>query len=180
MPRFPALDPTTLTGRGQELTAAIQTKAGRVANIYRTMAAAPAALEAQQAMNEALNKGVLRRPVQELLAVFIGELNGCHYCVSAHTVGAAGFKLTEEEILAARRGESADPKTAVILRLARAIFETRGKVPDAVIEAVRAAGLSDAEIIETGANVARNVFTNYFNNLAQTEIDFPLAPPLGQ
>lgn len=179
MPRFPALDPATLTGRGQELTSAIQSKAGRVPNIYRTMAAAPAALEAQQSMNDALNRGVLRRPVQEMLALFIGELNGCQYCVSAHTAAAGGLKLTEAQILAARRGEADDPKAAAILRLARAIFETRGKVEDEAIEAARQAGLSDAEIIETGANVARNVFTNYFNNLAQTEIDFPLAPPLG-
>ncbi len=41
------------------------------------------------------------------------------------------------------------------------------------MEPFRAAGLTDAEITEVIANVALNVFTNYFNLVAKTELDFP-------
>ncbi len=32
---------------------------------------------------------------------------------------------------------------------------------------------SEAEIVETLAHVGLNLFTNYFNHVANTEIDFP-------
>lgn len=178
MQRIPALDPATLTGRGQELAQGIQAKMGMVPNIYRAMVHSPAVLEAVQSLNAALDRGVLRRGAQELLAVYVGELNGCHYCVSAHSMSAKGLKIPDEEVLAARRGQSADPKMAAMLRLARSIMETRGKVPDEELSQARSAGLNDAEIVEVCANVARNIYTNYFNNLAQSQLDLPPAPPL--
>lgn len=63
------------------------------------------------------------------------------------------------------------------LRLARAIVEARGHVSDADVGAAHDAGLSDAEIAEVTAHVALNVFTNYFNSLAGTEVDFPAVQP---
>ena len=36
-----------------------------------------------------------------------------------------------------------------------------------------AAKLTDAEIVETVANVALNILTNYVNHVAQTVVDFP-------
>lgn len=47
-------------------------------------------------------------------------------------------------------------------------------MPEAKLAAAREAGVSDAELLEVVANVALNVFTNYFNIVAGTEIDFPL------
>jgi alkylhydroperoxidase family enzyme len=39
---------------------------------------------------------------------------------------------------------------------------------------MRDAGYSDSEIIEAVAFVALNVFVNYFNLVAKTDVDFPV------
>ena len=65
-----------------------------------------------------------------------------------------------------------------MLRFARAVLEKKGVVEDAEVAAVREAGYGDAEIAEVVAHVGLNVFTNYFNNVAGTTIDFPKAPAL--
>lgn len=60
-----------------------------------------------------------------------------------------------------------------MLKFAREIILKRGEISDSDVETVRAAGVSDIEIAEIVAHVALNLFTNYFNLVAQTEIDFP-------
>ena len=38
---------------------------------------------------------------------------------------------------------------------------------------MRTAGFSDGEIAEIVAHIALNVFTNYFNNITEVDLDFP-------
>ena len=116
--------------------------------------------------------------MREQLALDVGEANHCDYCVSAHSAIGKRVGLTEQEVLDSRRGASADPKTDVLLHFARTVTAKRGVVEDADIAAVRDAGYGDAEIAEVVAHVALNIFTNYFNNVAGTTIDFPKAPAL--
>ncbi len=71
----------------------------------------------------------------------------------------------------------AGPRGKVIdfaLTVPKRVLGTRGHVTGADLQAVRDAGLDDAGIAETVANVAANVFTNYLNDVAQTDIDFPV------
>lgn len=56
--------------------------------------------------------------------------------------------------------------------------QTRGHVVDAEVEAVRADGFTDAQIVEIVLHVAKNPLTNYVNNVAETAIDLPVARPL--
>jgi alkylhydroperoxidase family enzyme len=84
----------------------------------------------------------------------------------------------EDEMMAARRYESADAKADAALKFVKALLEKRGHAEDSNVEAVRAAGYDDGEIVELVANVALTVFTNFINDTAETEIDFPLAPDL--
>ena len=98
--------------------------------------------------------------------------------MSAHSALGKRAGLTDQDILDSRRGASADPEADVLLRFARTVVEKRGVVEDADLAAVREAGYGDAEIAEVVAHVALNVFTNYFNNVAGTAIDFPNAPAL--
>ena len=46
-------------------------------------------------------------------------------------------------------------------------------ISDDDIREIRIAGFGEEEIVEIVAHVALNIFTNYFNLVAQTEIDFP-------
>lgn len=103
----------------------------------------------------------------------MAEVNGCDYCLSAHTALGRGAGLSDEQLDASRAGQASDPKASAALQFARATVESRGGVADSDLGRVRAAGFSDAEVVEIIAHVALNVFTNYFNRAAQTEIDFP-------
>lgn len=178
MERITPVNPQAVQGRAKELLDAVKAKLGLVPNMTRSMAVSPPVLEAYLGFIGALGHGVLPARVREQLALNIGEANDCDYCVSAHCVLGKGAGLTEQDVLDSRRGASADPKEDVLLRFARTVLEKRGVVEDADIAAVREAGYGDAEIAEVVAHVGLNVFTNYFNHVAGTPIDFPKAPAL--
>jgi len=173
MPRLTAIDPATATGRTKALLDGVQKSLGRTPNLMRTLANAPAALEGYLALNGALRGGALNGRLREQIAVAVAEANGCDYCLSAHTAIGQGEGLSPQELDRARRAESADARAGAVLRFTARVLETRGAVADADLAAVRDAGFTDAEIAEVVAHVALNVYTNYFNRLAQTEIDFP-------
>ena len=179
MPRINQIDPATATGRAKELLDTVKTKMGAVPNLTRVMAASPPVLEGYLGLSGALAQpGALSAKVKEQLALDVGEANGCDYCVSAHTFLGKKAGLSEAETIDNRRGTSADPATDTLLRFARKVIDARGRVTDADLTAVRAAGYGDAAIAETVAHVALNVFTNFLNNVAHTDIDFPKAAPL--
>jgi alkylhydroperoxidase family enzyme len=102
-------------------------------------------------------------------------VNGCDYCLSAHTyLGRNLAHLDDAEITANRNGASNDPKADAAVRFAAVVTRTRGHIAHADFAAVRAAGYTDAQIIEIVQHVALNAWTNYFNEVFATEIDFPV------
>jgi uncharacterized peroxidase-related enzyme len=178
MERITPVDPRTAQGKAKDLLDAVKSKLGIVPNMTRAMAASPAVLEAYLSFSGAPGHGVLPPKVREQLALDVGEVNRCDYCLSAHSLLGKRAGLSDQDIVDSRRGTSADTKAEALLRFARAMVEKRGLVDDADVAAVRAAGYGDAEVAEVVAHVALNVFTNYFNNVAGTTVDFPKAPAL--
>ena len=178
MERINPINPQTAQGRAKDLLDVVKAKFGIIPNMTRAMAVAPPVLDAYLGFSGALAHGVLPARVREQLALGVGEVNHCEYCVSAHSALGKRAGLTDQDVLDSRRGTSADQKTNALLRFARTVVEKQGLVEDANIAAVREAGYGDAEIAEVGAHVALNIFTNYFNNVAGTTIDFPKAPAL--
>ncbi|MBA4766611.1 MAG: carboxymuconolactone decarboxylase family protein, partial [Porphyrobacter sp.] len=104
----------------------------------------------------------------------VAKANRCDYCASAHSAISASMKVGQEEILANLNGTSGNPRLAAILALASRIVAEKGHLTDADLADARAAGLDDGDIIEVTANVVANIFTNYINHIAQTDIDFPV------
>lgn len=103
----------------------------------------------------------------------MAEINGCTYCLSAHTyLGKNLAKLDDAEIAANRNGSSNDPKAEAALRFAVAVARERGHVSEEAVRAVKAAGYDDGQIVEIIEHVALNVFTNYINEALKTEVDF--------
>lgn len=173
MPRIQPVSDEQSTGRVRELFAAVQTKLGMTPNMIRTMAQSPAVLEAYLNFNGALAGGALDPRLREQIALISAEVNGCRYCASAHTALGKMVGLGEDAILAARRGHSRDARAEAALKFARNVIVNRGEVSDAEVQAVKDADFSEGEIGEIVANAALNIFTNYFNVVAQTDIDFP-------
>jgi uncharacterized peroxidase-related enzyme len=178
MARFSTIQPESATGGLKRLFDGVQQKLGMVPNMIRTMANSPAVVEGYVQLSGALANGRLSGKVREQLALAISEVNGCEYCVAAHAAIGKMFGLTEIQIRDARHGDSVDANTEALLRFARKVNETRGKVNDDDLAEVRAAGFDDGILAEVVAEVALNVLTNYFNNVAETTLDFPAAAPL--
>ena len=173
MPRLTAVDPATATGEAKTLLDGVQKKLGATPNLLRTLANAPAALNAYLGFGEALAGGRLDARTREAIALAVAGANACDYCASAHTAISKGLRVEDAEIGLRLAGRSSDTKLDAILVFARAIVAKRGLVSEADLAAVRAAGHNDGVIAEIVANVAVNLFTNYFNHVAETEIDFP-------
>ena len=160
------------------LLEAVKQQLGVVPNMFRLISNSPAALEGYLGVFGALGKGKLPAQTRERIALAIAEINGCSYCLSAHTYLGKNFaKLDDAEITANRNGASNDPKADAAVRFAAKVARERGHISDADFAAVRAAGYDDGQIIEIVLHVALNVWTNFINETAKTEIDFPLVSP---
>ncbi len=159
----------------QALLHGVKKQIGSVPNLFRLVANSPAALQGYLGLSGALGGGSLPAATRERIALAIAEINGCGYCLSAHTyLGKNVAKLDDAEITANRSGASNDPHADAAVRFAAAIARARGHVSDADVQAVKAAGYDDAQLVEIVAHVALNTLTNYVNEVAQTVIDFPV------
>ena len=169
---FPSIEASPAAA--QPLLEGAKKQLGSVPNLFRVIANSPAALQGYFGLNGALAKGALNAATRERIALAVAEINGCSYCLSAHTyLGRNLAKLDDAEITANRSGASNDPKADAAVRFAAKIAQQRGHVSDADVAAVKRAGYDDAQIIEIVAHVALNTLTNYVNEVAKTEIDFP-------
>jgi uncharacterized peroxidase-related enzyme len=154
---------------------AVKKQLGVVPNLMKLVGNSPAALEGYLSLNGALAKGNLGAKTGERIALAIAEINRCDYCLSAHTYLATHVaKLDAAEINANRNGVSSDAKADAAVRFAASVAQQRGHVTSAEVDAIKAAGYSDAEVVEIVLHVALNTLTNYVNSVAQTDIDFPV------
>lgn len=173
MSRIPAINPDQATGQAHKLLEGVQAKLGFAPNILRTMANSPAVLQGYLDFSNALSKGNLSAKFREQIALAVSEVNDCQYCLAAHSAIGRSVGLSEEAIGDSRRAESPDPKEATVLAFTRNVVESRGWVSDEEVAKLRKVGLSQGDIVELIANISLTLFTNYFNHVAETEIDFP-------
>lgn len=180
MSRLPipaTIDDTPAASR--PLLEGVKKKLGVVPNLYRLVGTSPAALEGFLGLSGALGKGSISAALGERIALAASEVNGCDYCLSAHTyVAQKQVKLDDAEIAANRAGGSNDAKADAAVRFAARVARERGHVEEAEVAALKAAGYDDAQVIEIVLHVALNSFTNYMNEVAKTDIDFPVAKAL--
>lgn len=168
---LPTIDASPEAAR--PLLAAVKQQLGSVPNLFRVIANSPAALEGYLGLSGALGKGTLDARTRERIALRVAELNGCDYCLSAHTFLGKLVRLDDAELAAARDGRSTDAKAEAALRLVTEVVRTQGHVSDGALAEARAAGYTDAQLVEVVVHVALNVLTNYVNSVAGTEVDFP-------
>jgi len=132
-----------------------------------------AALQSMWGAFGALGGGKIGAALGEQIAVAVANRNGCDYCLAAHTALGRKAGVSGDTLAAAQSGESADPRTAAVLRFALQLVNQRGQVDAADVQALRDQGLSDEHIVEVVAHVALNLFTNYVNVALAVPVDFP-------
>ena len=173
MTRITPIDPALATGKIRLLLDDVQADSGTTPNLIKTFAHAPAALEGYLRFSRGLAYGVLDPKFREQIALAVAQANSCPYCLSAHTAKATTLGAGPQEIEASRAARSADEKQHAGLQLVQAIVVQRGRISPAALEKARRAGYGDGEIAEIISNVVLNIFANYMNHVARTEVDFP-------
>lgn len=173
MPRIEPIDQNSAQVETRELLERVQSKYGMVPNLLATMAHSTALTNGYLSFSQSLSEGLLPPQLREQIALTVGEANQCEYCLAAHSAVGNLVGLTEQQVLDARAGGSADPRTAAALRFAQQLVEKRGNVSHDDLARLRNADFGEAEIAEIVGLVALNIFTNYFNHVAETEVDFP-------
>ncbi len=176
MSRIAPVNPATATGRAKEIFDG--PLAGKHFNIFKSMAASPAALDAYLGMAGALSKASLSAKEREVIQLVVGQANNCAYCTAAHTAIGKSVGLTDAQTIEARRGTLADPKLNAIARFALALHEKRGLISDHDFANFQAAGYSDAHAAEAVACYALAIYTNSFNHMNGTPVDFPEPPAI--
>src|SRR6266481_5630448 len=174
------LTPIKTNGATSELKRSLKTshlKLTEAPRFLQVMANSPASLRAYIRADAALVRGQLSARQREQVALAVAEINGCAYSLSAHYDAGKSLGLTHEEMHLARNATAADPKAEMMLRFTQAVVLQRGEISEDDFEALGKAGFTDAQIVEIVANIALNIFSNYFNSVAKTEADFPLRQP---
>ena len=173
MPRIQPVQLTHANEESRKLLEGVQRGLGMVPNLFKTLGHSSPALAGYLNFNQALSRA-LSPALREQVALTVAGVNGCNYCASAHTLLGGKAGIADQELAANLAGDSSDDRTQGALTFARAVVERRGRVTNEDLALVKSAGFNEAEIVEIIAVVALNIFTNYFNHVADTEIDFPI------
>lgn len=177
MSRLHTLTPAEATGHAAQLFTAIKAAVGMVPNAYATVGSnSPVALEAALNLDGALRKSSLSAKQIEVIKLAVSAVAHCDYCLAAHTMMGKHAGLSRESILDVRSGQSSgDAAIDALAAFVNVLVSTSGTVPVEVVTAVKAAGYSDAQIIDTLLAIASITFTNLVNRVNDTVLDFPAA-----
>lgn len=168
---------SAVSGQSAELFSAIKSAVGMVPNAYQVIGNnSPVALEAALKLDVALGKSSLEAHEIEVVKLAVSEASGCDYCLAAHTLMGRKKGLSRETMLAVRHGQpSGEPRFDALASFVRTLVSSRGTASPEVLAAVKQAGYSDAQVVDTLLTVASITFTNLFNRVNDTQLDFPAA-----
>jgi AhpD family alkylhydroperoxidase len=165
------------SGHAAQLFSAIQGAIGKVPNAYVGVGSnSPVALEAVLNLDAALRKSSLSAKEIEVVKLAVSQHAQCDYCLAAHTLMGGKAGLSGAAIVAVRHGQpSGDTRLDALATFVHSVVSTSGDVPGAVVIALKQAGYSDAQMVDTLLAVTAITFTNLFNRVNLTELDFPRA-----
>ncbi len=175
MSRLHRVTPAEASGPAAQLFSAIKASAGMLPNAYLTVGSnSPVALKAALELDGALRKSSLSVQQVEVIKLAVSAHAHCDYCIAAHSAIGAGAGLDAATLAALRSGTATgDAGYDALARFATLLAATTGTVPAAEVNAVKSAGYSDAQIIDTLLAIAAITFTNLVNRVNDTVIDFP-------
>lgn len=169
----------TPDAKAQDLLSGVKRMLGGTPNMFTTMAQSSSTLAAFWGALGALSSSALSSGLREQIALTVAGANGCDYCASAHTALGKMNRISDGELAQNLQAKSADAKTQAALTFVRKVVDARGHVSDADLTSLRSAGYSEAQIVDMVTVTCINIFTNYFNHIAQTDVDFPLVGTAG-
>jgi uncharacterized peroxidase-related enzyme len=177
MPRLQQLDSKQADSWTRKLFAKIEENLGVVPNMFKCMGNSAVAMDGFMGFNGSLHSGKLGPKYVKMVILATSELNGCGYCASAHTQMAKNAELlTDEECLNTRRLIGVDERSQAMLNFVKRVHETKGRVEDQDLQALKEKDFSDEEVVEILGAMALITFANYISNVGKPDLDFPPAP----
>lgn len=175
MSRLFTTTPDQATGHAAELFTNIKKAVGMVPNAYAVIGNnSPIALQAALELDGVLKKSSLSTKQLEAIRLAVSAKAGCDYCLAAHTMMGKHAGLSKDGMVALRTGaDSGDAALDALATFAQQLVGSAGTVPAERVAAVKAAGYSDAQIIDTLLAIAGITFTNLVNRVNDTVVDFP-------
>jgi uncharacterized peroxidase-related enzyme len=164
------------SGATAELFSQISKAAGRVPNAYAAIGAHnPAALKAILQADSV--PGTLSRQEKEVIKLAVSSASGCDYCQAAHFLVGKLAGVPQETLKQVIADQSTgNVRFDALTRFVRKLASNPGTLADEAFTDIKSAGFSDAEIVEIGLVVSVITFTNIFNRVNDTTIDFPKIP----
>lgn len=153
----------------------IAKRLGRVPNLYATIGHSANALKGFLDFETTLNRGSFSGKEREAIALVVSQVNGCNYCLAAHTLAAMKHGFSKDDTLAIRKAEVDDPKLKAILELAKSIAENKGHADQTKLDNFFLAGFTEAAVMDLIGLVTVRIFTNYVYALTDIPVDFPAA-----
>jgi AhpD family alkylhydroperoxidase len=150
---------------------------GMVPNLYATLAHSEHALGNYLALQNA--KSSITGKAREVVNLVVRQVNGCQYCLAAHTAIGAMVGFTPEQIMEIRRGGAAfDGKLDALAKLVKNIVSERGHADPAQVRAFFDAGWTQENLVDAIVVIGDKTVTNYLHGTTQVPVDFPAAPAL--
>ncbi len=171
MSRLESASVDRATGATAKLYDAIKSNLGSVPNLFQALGSNPKVLKVYLGLGAGQTS--LNAQEKEMIALVVAQVNGCGYCLAAHTALGKLVDFKEEEIVSIRRGQVSDPKLNALLQFTREVVFEKGRVSNETFEKLLENGYTKAQVPEIILAVVGNAFTNYFNQVNQTPIDFP-------
>ena len=171
---IPALE--SATGATAEAYAqAKKVAGGKVPNLFAAVGhLAPASLVAVLNAEGALAASSLSKQDIETIKVLVSEQTGCDYCVAAHHMLGKLVGLSTDTLRAIRTGQTTgDAKRDALVHFVSNLQNTRGTISETEFAAIRAAGYTDTQLAEISLAISLTIFTNTFNRINDTDVDFP-------
>lgn len=176
MSLFPQFDEADAPEAARATLAAVRADFGMIPNLERTMAQAPALLEAYATAWSLFDATSFDPAARQVVYQAANVENDCAYCVPWHTLLARKAGLAEADVQALRAGAAlSDPKLEALRRFAQAMVRARGRVTRAERDAFLAAGWTPRQALEVVLGLAVKTMSNYANSLAGTPLDREVA-----
>tara|TARA_R110002126_G_scaffold22899_2_gene81186 strand:+ start:3613 stop:4182 length:570 start_codon:yes stop_codon:yes gene_type:complete len=145
---------------------------GFVANLFGAMAESPALLEGYRKLSAIFDTTDLTPTERQVVLMVNNRLNGCGYCMAAHTAISKKTGVPSDVIEALRSGAPiADPKLEALRVFAVRVNESRGWPDPSELDALIAAGYTKRTVLEVVLGTALKVMSNYTNHVAATPVD---------
>jgi uncharacterized peroxidase-related enzyme len=145
---------------------------GFLPNLLATMAESPTILEGYMTLSDIFDRSNLSPTERQIVLMTNNRLNGCTYCMAAHTSISQAANVPAEVITALRDGAPLnDPKLEALRRFAAMINEDRGWIDQDDLDELYDAGYTQATVFEVIVGTALKVMSNYTNHIVKTPLD---------